>query len=98
MNKAKVPRLSDTETLIIGLLIESGQEMFGLEMVEAAGGKLKRGTIYVTLQRMADKGFVESREEPRQAPEIGMPRRRYWVSPLGQKIYAAREAYRRALS
>jgi DNA-binding PadR family transcriptional regulator len=68
------------------MLIGKG-EMFGLEMVEASEGELKRGTIYVTLQRMGDKGYIESREEPRQIPEIGIPRRKYWATGLGQKVY-----------
>ncbi|SRR6266508_3315422 len=97
-NPSGIPKMSDTEALIIGMLIDSDKEMFGLEMIEASGGKLKRGTIYVTLQRMADKGFVESREEPRTNPEIGIPRRLYRASGLGLKIYAAREAYTKALN
>lgn len=63
--------------------------MFGLEMVEASDGGLKRGTIYVTLSRLADKGYVASREVPREAPEIGIPRRVYRVTGLGQNVYIA---------
>ena len=69
------PKLSSKEFKILQLLIFSG-EMFGLEMLEASEGELKRGTIYVTLQRMGDKGYVESREEPRTNAEIGIPRRK----------------------
>ena len=80
------PRLSRKETAILALLIGKG-EMFGLEMVEASEGELKRGTIYVTLQRMGDKGYIESREEPRSLPEIGIPRRKYLATGLGEKVY-----------
>ena len=80
------PRLSSKEFLILGMLIEKG-EMFGLEMVGASEGELKRGTIYVTLQRMGDKGYIESREEPRSMPEIGIPRRKYLATGLGEKVY-----------
>ena len=82
------PRLSQKEILILEMLSDRG-EMFGLEMVEASAGGLKRGTIYVTLSRMCDKGYVESREAPRQAPEIGIPRRVYRVTGLGQSAYSA---------
>jgi DNA-binding PadR family transcriptional regulator len=34
--------------------------MYGLEMVRASSGKLKRGSIYVTLTRMEDKTRVTS--------------------------------------
>jgi PadR family transcriptional regulator, regulatory protein PadR len=80
------PKLSKKEFKILQLLIAKG-EMFGLEMIEASEDELKRGTIYVTLQRMGDKGYVESREEPREHPEIGIPRRKYWATGLGEKVY-----------
>ena len=80
------PKLSPKEMLTLEMLISKG-EMFGLEMVEASEGELKRGTIYVTLQRMGDKGYIESREEPRTMPEIGIPRRKYSATGLGDKVY-----------
>ena len=80
------PKLSRKEFLILQLLINKG-EMYGLEMVEASDGKLPRGTIYVTLQRMGDKGYVESREEPREYPEIGIPRRKYVATGLGGRVF-----------
>jgi PadR family transcriptional regulator PadR len=86
MNNNEFPKLSGKEMLILEMLIGKG-EMFGLEMVEASEGELKRGTIYVTLQRMGDKGFVDSREEPRPLPEIGIPRRKYSATGLGEKVY-----------
>ena len=80
------PKLSRKEFAVLGMLIGKG-EMFGLEMVEASEGELKRGTIYVTLQRMSDKGYIESREEPRSMPEIGIPRRKYQATGLGERVY-----------
>ena len=83
---SEFPKLSTKEFKILELLIAKG-EMFGLEMVESSEGELKRGTIYVTLQRMDDKGYIESREEPRQIPEIGIPRRKYRATGLGERVY-----------
>ncbi len=84
-----LPPLPATEQLILELLVTSGNEMFGLELIEASGGRLKRGTIYVTLQRMSKKGLVESREEARAAPEIGIPRRLYIASGFGMRVLRA---------
>ena len=84
-----LPPLPGTEQLILELLVSSGKEMFGLELVEVSGGRLKRGTIYVTLQRMTKKGLVESREEVRAAPEIGIPRRLYTASGFGIRVLRA---------
>ena len=69
-------RLSDKERLIIELLAAEG-ELFGLQMVELARGELKRGTVYVTLGRMQEKGYLESRQEALADGAIGLPRRLY---------------------
>ena len=86
INNNEFPKLSRKEMLALEMLISNG-EMFGLEMVETSEGELKRGTIYVTLQRMGDKGYIESREEPRTMPEIGIPRRKYSATGLGERVY-----------
>ena len=71
-------------------LLESS-ERYGLELVEASGGRLKRGSIYVTLGRMEAKRFVASRQEDRPPGAIGLPRRLYRPTPYGLKV---RDAYR----
>ena len=64
--------------------------MYGLEMVKASS-KLVRGTIYVLLSRMEDKGYVSSRQE-REETQAGMPRRLYSITGLGQRaLNAARQ-------
>jgi DNA-binding PadR family transcriptional regulator len=82
------PKSSTKEMKVLEILIANG-EMFGLEMVEASSGDLKRGIIYVTLSRMCDKGYLDSREEPRTASQIGILRRKYWATGLGEKVYEA---------
>jgi DNA-binding PadR family transcriptional regulator len=51
---SEFPRLSATERLILSLLTDG--ERYGLELVEQSSGTLKRGTVYVTLQRMQARG------------------------------------------
>jgi DNA-binding PadR family transcriptional regulator len=84
-----MPSISAAESVVIDLLEE--REQFGLELVETSGGRLKRGTIYVTLGRMEIKGFVESRQEERREGAIGLPRRLYQATPYGLRV---RDAYR----
>jgi DNA-binding PadR family transcriptional regulator len=86
-----LPSLSRKEALILGMLV-GGRELYGLEMVEASDGKLKRGTIYVTLQRLQEKGFIDSKQEARIAPEIGIPRRLYRITGMGQRVFEACQA------
>jgi DNA-binding PadR family transcriptional regulator len=84
-----IPRLSVKEALILRLLIDKG-EMYGLELVNEAGGELKRGTVYVTLGRMADKGYVESRTIP-QDDGSGMPKRLFQATGYGIRVLNAWE-------
>ncbi len=74
---------SRKEAFILKLLSQNGQ-MYGLEMVQASGGELKRGTVYVTLGRMATKGWVESWQE-RVEGASGLPRRVFRVTKTGRK-------------
>jgi PadR family transcriptional regulator, regulatory protein PadR len=86
-----LPRLSATEALIIQLLLNSSEEMYGLQMIEKSNGKLKRGTIYITLQRMEGKRLIESKPQERTKPEIGIHRRVYKVTSYGVRVYSAFE-------
>jgi DNA-binding PadR family transcriptional regulator len=87
VNTTDVPRLGRAERVILELL--SDGDAFGLELVERSGGALKRGTVYVTLGRMQDKGYVESRTEPLAAGAIGLPRRIYKPTALGLRVLQA---------
>lgn len=88
MRSERVPTLPAKERLILELLVSTGP-MFGLQMVEASRGTLKRGTVYVTLGRMEQKGFVASEQEPRPAGAIGLPRRIYRPTGLGERALKA---------
>jgi len=93
-----IPGLSPKERLILDLLLNApGCELYGLEMVKLSNGQLKRGTVYVTLDRMDDKGYVTSREvkEPGQP---GLPRRVFTVTGFGQRVLSAYEAASAVLS
>ena len=83
-----VPTLPPKEALILELLVDEA-ELYGLQLVAASRGRLKRGTVYVTLGRMEDKGFISSRVERRPPDEGGMPRRIYEPTALGRRVLSA---------
>jgi DNA-binding PadR family transcriptional regulator len=86
MSMPRLPKLSATESLILDLL--RSQEMYGLQLVTESKGALKRGSVYVTLGRMEEKGYVESWAEDK--PEhAGLPRRLYRATGLGQRVHEA---------
>jgi PadR family transcriptional regulator PadR len=86
---ADIPRVSHVEAEILSLL--RSKEMYGLELVRESS-MLKRGTVYVTLERMSEKGYVSSREAERAPHESGLPRRVYSITGLGQRALAASHA------
>ncbi len=89
------PRLSPKEALILDLL-RSG-EMYGLELVTSSDGALKRGTVYVTLGRMEEKGLIVSRIGDVAPAAGGLPRRVYKPTPYGKQLLSASVAMRRRL-
>ena len=85
---SRVPALSAKELVILDLLLTS-EEMYGLELVTASKGELKRGTVYVTLGRMEDKGYITSRLEDAPPAAGGLPRRIYRPTALGRQLLGA---------
>jgi PadR family transcriptional regulator PadR len=89
----EVPPISQKEAIVLGILFScAAREMYGLEIIDESSGLLKRGTIYVTLQRMEEKSLVTSRREARPKPEIGVPRRLYRPTGIGEMAF---QSYRR---
>ena len=80
--------LSTKESLILELLVQN-EEMYGLQLVAVSRGLLKRGTVYVTLGRMEEKGYIASRFEDPPADAGGMPRRLYQPTTLGRRVLRA---------
>jgi DNA-binding PadR family transcriptional regulator len=83
----RVLTLSPKELLVLELLRD--QELYGLQLVAASRRRLKRGTVYVTLGRMEEKGYVTSTLEAAPAGAGGLPRRLYTATALGRRMLAA---------
>jgi DNA-binding PadR family transcriptional regulator len=79
--------LSPKELLVLDLL--RGDDLYGLQLVAASAGRLKRGTVYVTLGRMEEKGYITSTLEAAPSGAGGLPRRIYATTPLGRRMFAA---------
>ena len=78
---------------VLQLLRDVSEGLYGLELVKASGGNLKRGTVYVVLSRMEDKGYVEARVR-RDAAHAGLPRPRYKLTALGERVLKAADIMR----
>jgi DNA-binding PadR family transcriptional regulator len=80
-------RLTAKEREILKLLIGHGAEMYGLEMVARSEGRLGRGSIYVLLDRLEERGLVSSRVEDRPAGTSGIARRLYRPTGHGRRVF-----------
>jgi PadR family transcriptional regulator PadR len=92
-----VAPLARKERLILELLTSLGP-LYGLQLVDRSDGALKRGTVYVTLGRMEAKGLVESQQEPIAPGGIGLPRRIYRPTVLGERMLRAWTTFARELA
>ena len=87
-NRPRVLTLSPKELIVLQLLVRDG-ELYGLQLVAGSRRRIKRGTVYVTLGRMEEKGYISSRLEDRPASEGGLPRRLYQPTALGRRVMKA---------
>jgi DNA-binding PadR family transcriptional regulator len=92
------PRLSEKERIVLELLIHASGSKYGLQLVDASRGRLKRGTVYVTLGRMEQKGLIESEQEPAPAGQGGLPRRLYRATGHGIRVLQVYDDMARALA
>jgi DNA-binding PadR family transcriptional regulator len=86
--RTTIPRLSGKEAYVLEMLARDG-ESYGLQLVATSKGRLKRGTVYVTLGRMEDKGYVSSHTEDAPDGAGGLPRRLYEATPYGLRVLKA---------
>ena len=88
------PRMTLTVQLVLrALLAEPGREMYGYEVVRAAG--LASGTVYPILARLEAAGWAESEREKINPQAEGRPPRRYYRL-TAEGTAQAREAVARA--
>jgi PadR family transcriptional regulator PadR len=79
---------TDKQLLVLRLLRDSPAGLYGLQLVDTSEGKLKRGTVYVTLGRLEEKGFVESRTKA-NSEHAGLPRPIYRITAAGERALEA---------
>jgi PadR family transcriptional regulator PadR len=94
--RQRPPTLTGKEEVVLRLLVSGGPQ-YGLQLVSSSDGHLKRGTIYVTLGRMQEKGYVESEADPSAADDLVLPRRIYRPSGYGLQVLKAWAQMRQTL-
>lgn len=96
---ARQARLGEFEQLVMLAILRLADDAYGVpirrEIVDRTGRKVARGAVYTTLDRLQDKGLLESRAGD---PADGVAHRRYYgVTPEGIAALQAAAATVRAL-
>lgn len=79
--------LGEFEQMLLLSAMRLGDDAYGVRLAEeleaSVGRRVSRGSVYVTLDRMEEKGWIES-ESTRPRPERGgRPRRVVRLTPAG---------------
>ena len=81
--------LGEFEVVVIMAALHLGREAYGsaiLDEIEArTGRRVSRGSVYITLDRLEDKGLLESRFEGASPSRGGRPKRLFRVTAAGVK-------------
>ena len=84
-----IPKITQ-KALTVMQLLKNNPGMYGLQIVDASEGQVKKGTIYVVLSSLQDEGWITSNVE--QNPKYsGMPRKLYSLTGEGARILALKE-------
>ena len=88
--------LGEFEQMVLLAIIRLGDDAYGMtvrrELEETAGRNVTFGTVYGTLERLEEKGFVTSSHADPEPVRGGRARRYFKVEPAGELALArARE-------
>jgi PadR family transcriptional regulator PadR len=89
--------IGEFEQMLLLAVLRLGDDAYGVriteELEERVGRRVSRGSVYVTLDRMEEKGWIVSRAEPAGSERGGRPRRVVSVTADGRaELRKSREA------
>jgi DNA-binding PadR family transcriptional regulator len=77
-----------SEMLVLNILQSKSRGAYGLEIVAASNQAVKRGSVYVLLGRLEEKGFVRVLKTSAQPGYDGPPRPLYQLTAVGARVMA----------
>ena len=82
--------LGEFEQMLLLAIMRLGDQAYGVRLVEEledrAGRTVSRGSVYVTLDRIEDKGWITSEISASRPERGGRPRRIVSVAPEGLAV------------
>lgn len=80
--------LGEFEQMLLLTAMRLGEDAYGVrlmqELEESVGRRVSRGSVYVTLDRLEEKGWIESSSSAARPERGGRPRRVVTVTPTGR--------------
>lgn len=89
--------LGEFEQMLLLAVLRLGDDAYGARLMEeleaTVGRRVSRGSVYVTLDRLEEKGWLASEMSDARPERGGRPRRVVAVTPEGfQQLKRSREA------
>ncbi len=81
-----------SEMVVLKILQAKSRGAYGLEIVAASNDAVKRGSVYVLLGRLEEKGFIRALKTRTQLGYDGPPRPQYQLTAEGARVMSAAEA------
>ena len=81
-----------SEMVVMKILQNKPPGAYGLEIVDESDGFVKRGSVYVLLGRLEEKGFVRVLKSRRTQQTSGPPRPHYQLTGEGSRVLAAADS------
>jgi DNA-binding PadR family transcriptional regulator len=82
--------LGEFEQMLLLAVLRLGDEAYGVRLMEelegSVGRRVSRGSVYVTLDRLEDKGWIASETAQASGGRGGRPRRIVSVTPDGLSV------------
>jgi DNA-binding PadR family transcriptional regulator len=83
------PPLGEFELIVLLAVLQLGDEAYGVpvreEIVRRTRRDVARGAVYITLDRLARKGYLRSRVGDATAARGGRPKRYFEVTATGSR-------------
>lgn len=93
--------LSRTEEMLLLMVCKLQEEAYGMQIrneVKSVTGKLYSiGGIYVPLDRLVAKGFLEMKDVESVGERMGRPRRRFIITAAGLQVLKETHLIERAM-
>ena len=87
MSPADVSALGEFEQVVLLSILRLGDDAYAVsvrdEIARCTGREVSRGSIYITLDRLEDKGLLTSQEGRATAARGHRPKRIFKVTPAG---------------